>query len=659
MGSVMPIVNDCAAAARDLAALGLPVFPCNADKSPKVRWKEAATSDPEQVASLWARNPNALIGLPTGSASGIFVVDLDVDKETGEAVGEAALAKLGCAGLLNSGPVVETPSGGRHLYFRHPGEGCRNSGNRIGNKVDTRGDGGYVIAPGSVGPQGAYVLRNGPLDPESLPDLPEAIRQALAPKKPFIVDIRRNESHDRASRAELEDILSYVSPDCCYSDWVDVLMGLHDHFDGSAEGLAIADAWSAAGVTYKPKEVADKWHGFTAGGGISWGTVCSMARSNGADLSDIARKHRGRPDAPPNPFVEPVKATRQSAFYCPTQWQGKPVPPREWLVTDLIPSKTVTLFSGDGGTGKSLAALQLAISVATDKAWLNMPTKPGRVILISAEDDDDELHRRFDDILRAYGKTYSDLGNITMRSLAGEDALLAVETNVALAQTALFSEIEDTASEADPALIILDTLADLYPANENDRAKVRQFVGMLRGLALRRNCAVLLLGHPSLTGLSSGTGTSGSTAWNNSVRSRLYLSRIVEDGYEPDPDRRVLTTKKANYGRIGGETHLTWTDGVFVADQSPSGLDRLAANAKAERIFLSILTDFEAQGRHVSASPGPTYAPKVFEQHPKAEGITKRAFRPAMEGLLHRGKVVIAKHGSGAKERSHLVIADG
>ena len=78
----------------------------------------------------------------------------------------------------------------------------------------------------------------------------------------------------------------------------------------------------------------------------------------------------------------------------------------------------------------------------------------------------------------------------------------------------------------------------MYPANENDRAKVRQFVGILRGLALRQRCAVMLLGHPSLTGLNTGTGTSGSTAWNNSVRSRLYLERIVRDGYEPDPDKR-------------------------------------------------------------------------------------------------------------------------
>jgi hypothetical protein len=75
--------------------------------------------------------------------------------------------------------------------------------------------------------------------------------------------------------------------------------------------------------------------------------------------------------------------------------------------------------------------------------------------------------------------------------------------------------------------------------NENDRAQARQFIGMLRGLAIRHECAVLLLSHPSVAGIASGGGSSGSTAWNNSVRSRLYLSRVVgNDGFEANPDAR-------------------------------------------------------------------------------------------------------------------------
>jgi len=285
----------------------------------------------------------------------------------------------------------------------------------------------------------------------------------------------------------------------------------------------------------------------------------------------------------------PAPAKRTSTFYSAATLKSKPVAAREWLVDGLVPQKTVTLFGGDGGTGKSLLALQLAVAVSAARQWLGKSVSEGSVIYISAEDDDDELHRRVDDILRADGRTYDDVAGLTLRSLAGEDALLAIESQVSLMASELFKELDKRAADEAPALIVIDTLADVYPANENDRAKVRQFIGILRGLALKRDCAVLLLGHPSLTGLNSGSGTSGSTAWNNSVRSRLYLSRIADDGYETDPDRRVMTTMKANYGRVGGETHMKWTNGVFVAEQAATGLDNLAQGAKAQRIFLKLL----------------------------------------------------------------------
>ena len=67
----------------------------------------------------------------------------------------------------------------------------------------------------------------------------------------------------------------------------------------------------------------------------------------------------------------------------------------------LNPQKTVTLFSGDGGTGKSLLSLQLAVSVASGRNRVGKHVAEGSAIYISAEDDNDELHRRLDDTLRA------------------------------------------------------------------------------------------------------------------------------------------------------------------------------------------------------------------------------------------------------------------
>ena len=276
-------------------------------------------------------------------------------------------------------------------------------------------------------------------------------------------------------------------------------------------------------------------------------------------------------------------------LFAPASWlAGEPVPSRRWLVEDLIPDQTVTMLGGDGGTGKSLLALQLAVAVATDRPWIGRQIdRPGCAMFLSAEDDAGELHRRLAAICAAEGLGLATLDRLMMRSLAGENTLLAVldRKSGTLAETALYAELDAAMAEAGPALIVLDTLADLHSGEENSRAHARQFVGMLRRLAIRHGCAVLLLAHPSLTGMATGSGLSGSTAWNASVRARLYLGRVTDSGYEGDPDARRLSAKKANYAPAGGEIALRWREGVFVPDGQAGGLDRMAASAKAERVF--------------------------------------------------------------------------
>ncbi|MGY6549595.1 MAG: AAA family ATPase [Roseinatronobacter sp.] len=352
-------------------------------------------------------------------------------------------------------------------------------------------------------------------------------------------------------------------------------------------------------------------------------------------------------------------ASFRAGVFRASDLDGKPVPERKWHVRDLIPSNTVTLFGGDGGTGKSLCALQLAASTALARQWLGFPVRPGRAVYLSAEDDKAELHRRLADIAQSEGVTLAEMEALTLRSLAGEDALLAtLAKGGTLEATGLLDAIEELLQRDRPDLLVLDTLADYFPGNENDRAQARQFISMLRGLAIRHECAVVMLAHPSLTGINSGTGTSGSTGWNNSVRSRLYLSRVVQDGYEPNPDARVLRTMKANYSRTGAEIALTWQNGIFLADAPVTGLDRVAASAKAERVFLKLLREFTDQGRSVNHAGGPTYAPTLFANHPQGEGCTKKALKAAMDCLLTDGKIKIATDGPPSKRRSFLTFPD-
>ncbi len=154
---------------------------------------------------------------------------------------------------------------------------------------------------------------------------------------------------------------------------------------------------------------------------------------------------------------------------------------------------------------------------------------------------------------------------------------------------------------------------------------------------------MLLLAHPSLSGMASGSGTSGSTGWNNSVRSRLYLERVKEaDGTEIDPDLRRLRVVKANHARAGAEMRLRWQDGVFVSLDDPlaaTAFGAIAARDRASRVFLDLLATFEGQGRYVSPHPtSNNYGPTVFSRHPDAEGVTRRAFEDALNGLFADGR---------------------
>lgn len=356
---------------------------------------------------------------------------------------------------------------------------------------------------------------------------------------------------------------------------------------------------------------------------------------------------------------KPPEAEDHRKFACSASiLQNRAVPPREWLVEGMIPSSTVTLLGGDGGSGKSLLAMMLAVSVASKSGikWIGRMPKQGKVLYCGAEDDFDEMHRRLANITEANFVDYMDIAELNFKSLAGEDALLSISNpkTGTLMPTELWQRISTYVEAERPALVVFDTLADLFGGNENDRALARQFIGQLRGLAIQFKCAVLLLAHPSLSGLSSGSGTSGSTAWNNSVRSRLYLERVIEDGYESDSSARKLSVKKSNYADTGNEIFMHWKDGVFEAEPQETGLDRYAMTAKADRVFLALLDQINSQGRTVNHASGPNYAPRVFSRMPDCEGVVKEGFKGAMERLFAAGKIKVSERNSRGKVQKFL-----
>ena len=210
-----------------------------------------------------------------------------------------------------------------------------------------------------------------------------------------------------------------------------------------------------------------------------------------------------------------------------SQWDATPCPPREWAVQDRIPLRQVTLFSGEGAIGKSIVELTLAVAHALGKDWLGLLPEPGDAFYLGCEDDEPELRIRLSAIAAHYGTTFAGLraGGLHFKSLAGDDAVLgAPDRNGIIRPTALYDQLYQEAGDLKPKHIGIDTSADVFAGNEVDRAQVRQFISMLRRLAIVADGSVVLLSHPSLTGINTGSGISGSTAWHNSVRARMYMT---------------------------------------------------------------------------------------------------------------------------------------
>ena len=145
-------MTNVLAAALHYAAGNTPVFPVNfADKHPLCpHGLKDATIDEGQIRTWWRIYPCAMIGVPTGPRSGVWVLDEDVEV-TKDIDGRATMARLEAKhGSLPITLTSITPRGGKHRLFRWTGINIRSSTAKIGPGIDVRGDGGYFIAPPSV-----------------------------------------------------------------------------------------------------------------------------------------------------------------------------------------------------------------------------------------------------------------------------------------------------------------------------------------------------------------------------------------------------------------------------------------------------------------------------------------------------------------------------
>jgi RecA-family ATPase len=392
---------------------------------------------------------------------------------------------------------------------------------------------------------------------------------------------------------------------------------------------------------------------------IGIGAVSDEPHQNGPPQDDWQPPAEIPPGADGEPDVmgQVVQAAAPLALITPPAWRGVAIPPMRWLATNRIPAADVTILSGDGGGGKTTVALQLAVSVAHDLGdWLGTTCETGPVIFYSAEEPENEMRRRLHRVTRKRGIDADDIENLHFHFADADHCLLGTGVpNGTIKPTDLFGSLYQAALEIRPSLIIVDSIAATFGGNQNDRVHARMFVNLFRRLALHADCAGLLLDHPSLSGMTNGTGRGGNMDWNNAARARLYLRSVENDEGAAGREFEVM---KTNYGPPGEKVALRWEDGCYVLQGSAAAPAQAAAYSSADQAYLDCLDAMTSQGRHVCHAPGRGYAPKAFAELPQANGMTWRAFQGAQERLFAAGKIENVAYGPKSKGTKRVARKD-
>lgn len=205
------------------------------------------------------------------------------------------------------------------------------------------------------------------------------------------------------------------------------------------------------------------------------------------------------------------------------------IPSPGYAVHPLIPRSQVTLMGGHGGSGKSLIGLTIAAHVADGKHWGPFKVRKGSVLVVSMEDTADILRDRLKRIIKFYSLDPKRIEkNLLLLDCTELDALVVEHFAQGRRHLRLVEDAERIMKEASKYdLVLIDNASDAYAADENVRYLVRSFIRALSKAVRPSDGAVLLLTHIDKTAARTGSGGqtySGSTAWHNSVRSRIAIT---------------------------------------------------------------------------------------------------------------------------------------
>ena len=650
------------------AEMGLPVFPCDAQKRPMTQHGfRDATRDPETIRRSF-RNA-AMIGIPTGEASGFFVLDLD--------------CKNGAQGLewlaaheqrLPQTRRHRTRSGGVHLLFAMPaGRAIRNSASKVGPGVDVRGTGGYIIAPPSDGYDVVdhAVIADAPawlmnlIDPPRVADLPKY--GADLPKS------RSAQSGDgtryglQALDNECQAILS--APDG----------GKHDTLNRAAfsigglvaagelaEGPALhALASALAGIASRCEDypAAQKTLGaaFRAG----------MAKPREAPprlVRRIVEEYQPRPEPPPldhapdhwsaepdpePPAIDVERVTPDApATGLPLVYfqDVEPALSGEDFLEGVLIRAAMSVFYGPSNCGKTFFACDLALHVAYGKAWNGREVNQGGVIYCAMEGAHGIRNR-----VTAWARHYG------LEGAPIPFAIIPVAPNLQdpEADTSRLIEAIETAAAkmGQPvALVVMDTLSRaMAGGNENSPEDMGALVMNSDRIRQATGAHVAWIHH---SGKDQAQGARGHSLLRAATDTEIEISRL--DANSPSTARVTkqreleidgvwtFSLERVELGtnhRGKPVTSCIVTPAETMAQEASASLTN--GEAMALRILHDVMAAQPVQPPYQAAQAGVQCAAskhawrEAFFARSTADSheAKKKAFNRAAEGLSQKGKI--------------------
>ncbi|MEQ1610493.1 MAG: bifunctional DNA primase/polymerase [Hyphomonadaceae bacterium] len=473
-----------------------------------------ATTDTQIVRAWWKRYPSANIGLATGD--GLMVLDID-----GPAGGQSLAALCAVHGALPATPEQRTGKG-RHFFFRIGGA-IRNSVSKLGDGIDVRGDGGFVVVAPSLHPNGSrYQWPSGLsiLDVE-LADAPAWLLGAPQRQKPVMdaneaapqrhagaalenygrgalakayASVSSAREHTRNSTINAEAFSlgrlvagGAISEESARSTLVAAAEALGVLRDERSKTLDTIERGLADGHRQGAPDLSHVGQSTREGEASS---QRSEAGQSGTDTQD------GKPDGQP-------QTSRPDPLPVPSQWAGvdpSTIPLRQWLLGHLYCRGNLSVTVSPGGIGKTSLTIVEAVQLATGRKLHDesLPRGAARVWHINGEDPKDELDRRYAATCRQYvvhprelgGRLFVNSGVETPLRLAG----LSVKGQGEVDEAA-FAHLEEHIKANQIDVLIIDPFVSSHGLPESDNTMIDRYVKRLARAAITCNMAIMLVHH--------------------------------------------------------------------------------------------------------------------------------------------------------------------